>query len=375
MPISDDAVVSYRQKYRNLKRKLKFLLYENECFQEELRKAQRKLLKVTRDKSFLLDQILQYESIDSSSSDSDATVSSDSEPEHRIEPLPPVIKKKKPAVSNDVPLLHHVPVATAAASSATAAASVAPCVASCSIPIKTEMPTVAAVAAGSSSGSAASIGILPAISANPKSAIPVATPVALNPTLEKKKKVARTPKPIAHAQPSPLQLQPQLQPQPQPPQLQQQTQPAQPQPQPPQQQPLQQQTTTLQQPQQQPQQPQPSQKLLQAQQLTTSKPLLTTSSIQKRIMEASETLTVGRLDGHMTSEEVERHLEARQALRDLLPEKAPLTVPAELFSNEPPGDLLDGGMLGNASERVLAVCVPEGTSVVDDEGLVIDLPE
>ncbi|KAG0443717.1 hypothetical protein HPB47_014606 [Ixodes persulcatus] len=185
MPISDDAVVSYRQKYRNLKRKLKFLLYENECFQEELRKAQRKLLKVTRDKSFLLDQILQYESIDSSSSDSDATVSSDSEPEHRIEPPTPVIKKKKPA-----------------------------------------------------------------------------------------------------------------------------------------------------------------------------------------------TLIVGRLDGHMTSEEVERHLEARQALRDLLPEKAPLTVPAELFSNEPPGDLLDGGLLGNhPSERVLAVCVPEGTSVVDDEGLAIDLPE
>ncbi|EEC00712.1 conserved hypothetical protein [Ixodes scapularis] len=213
MPISDDAVVSYRQKYRNLKRKLKFLLYENECFQEELRKAQRKLLKVTRDKSFLLDQILQYESIDSSSSDSDATVSSDSEPEHRIEPPTPVIKKKKPA----------------------------------------QLST-------------------------------------------------------------------------------------------------------------QPQQP--------------SKPLLTASSIQKRIMEANETLIVGRLDGHMTSEEVERHLEARQALRDLLPEKAPLTVPAELFSNEPPGDLLDGGLLGNhPSERVLTVCVPEGTSVVDDEGLAIDLPE
>lgn len=40
-------------------------------------------------------------------------------------------------------------------------------------------------------------------------------------------------------------------------------------------------------------------------------------------------------DGHMTSEEIERHLEAKQSLRDLLPEKTPLTVPVELFSNEP----------------------------------------
>lgn len=47
-----------------------------------------------------------------------------------------------------------------------------------------------------------------------------------------------------------------------------------------------------------------------------------------------ETLTV-RHDGHMTSEEIERHLEAKQSLRDLIPEKTPLTVPVELFSNEP----------------------------------------
>lgn len=40
-------------------------------------------------------------------------------------------------------------------------------------------------------------------------------------------------------------------------------------------------------------------------------------------------------DGHMTSEEIERHLEAKQSLRDLIPEKTPLTVPVELFSNEP----------------------------------------
>ncbi|XP_034030336.1 INO80 complex subunit E isoform X2 [Thalassophryne amazonica] len=72
-----DVDVDYKRKYKNLKRKLKFLVYEQECFQEELRRAQRKLLKVSRDKSFLLDRLLQYERIDEDSSDSDATVSSD----------------------------------------------------------------------------------------------------------------------------------------------------------------------------------------------------------------------------------------------------------------------------------------------------------
>ncbi|XP_063142238.1 INO80 complex subunit E isoform X4 [Rattus norvegicus] len=70
-----DGEVDYKKKYRNLKRKLKFLIYEHECFQEELRKAQRKLLKVSRDKSFLLDRLLQYENVDEDSSD--ATASSD----------------------------------------------------------------------------------------------------------------------------------------------------------------------------------------------------------------------------------------------------------------------------------------------------------
>ncbi|MGH0157698.1 UNVERIFIED_CONTAM: hypothetical protein FKN15_034290 [Acipenser sinensis] len=57
-----------KKKYKNLKRKLKFLVYEQECFQEELRRAQRKLLKVSRDKSFLLDRLLQYEHVDDDSS-------------------------------------------------------------------------------------------------------------------------------------------------------------------------------------------------------------------------------------------------------------------------------------------------------------------
>ncbi|XP_062395521.1 INO80 complex subunit E isoform X2 [Sardina pilchardus] len=72
-----DSDVDFKRKYKNLKRKLKFLVYEQECFQEELRKAQRKLLKVSRDKSFLLDRLLQYERVDDDSSDSDATASSE----------------------------------------------------------------------------------------------------------------------------------------------------------------------------------------------------------------------------------------------------------------------------------------------------------
>ncbi|KAL4224410.1 chromatin remodeling [Mactra antiquata] len=73
--------IDYKHKYRVLKKKLKFLVYEQECFLEELRKAQRRLLKVSRDRSFLLDRLLQYEKLDDSTGDSDLTLSSDSESE------------------------------------------------------------------------------------------------------------------------------------------------------------------------------------------------------------------------------------------------------------------------------------------------------
>ncbi|XP_066840491.1 INO80 complex subunit E [Anser cygnoides] len=71
----------YRRRYRALKRRLKLLLYEQECFQEELRRAQRRLLRVSRDKSYLLDRLLQYEQVDDDSSDSEATASSDTDGE------------------------------------------------------------------------------------------------------------------------------------------------------------------------------------------------------------------------------------------------------------------------------------------------------
>ncbi|XP_069782992.1 INO80 complex subunit E [Narcine bancroftii] len=80
--MSGPADGDYRRKYRNLKRKLKLLLYEQEYFQLELRKAQRKFIKVSRDKSFLLDRLLQYEDVNDDSSDSEATASSEnSDPE------------------------------------------------------------------------------------------------------------------------------------------------------------------------------------------------------------------------------------------------------------------------------------------------------
>lgn len=40
-------------------------------------------------------------------------------------------------------------------------------------------------------------------------------------------------------------------------------------------------------------------------------------------------------DGHMTAEEVERHLQSRQSFIEMVPERAPPTVPTEMFSNEP----------------------------------------
>lgn len=88
-----DYQVDYKRKYKNLKSKLKFLVYEQECFLEELRKAQRKLLKVSRDKSFLLDRLLPYEKMTDSSGDSDATASSESDIESNQEGSS--MKKKK----------------------------------------------------------------------------------------------------------------------------------------------------------------------------------------------------------------------------------------------------------------------------------------
>ncbi|XP_072163610.1 uncharacterized protein [Diadema setosum] len=88
--------VNFKEKYRSLKRKMRFLIYEQECFQEELRRAQRKLLKISRDKNFLLDRLLQYERVIDPGTDSDSTLSSeDSSKETKKEQEKKVVKKKR----------------------------------------------------------------------------------------------------------------------------------------------------------------------------------------------------------------------------------------------------------------------------------------
>ncbi|XP_069738853.1 INO80 complex subunit E-like [Phaenicophaeus curvirostris] len=83
-----------KRRYRALKRRLRLLLYEQECFQEELRRAQRKLLKVSRDKSFLLDRLLQYENVDDDSSDSEATASSENSDGEGAKETPPAKRRR-----------------------------------------------------------------------------------------------------------------------------------------------------------------------------------------------------------------------------------------------------------------------------------------
>lgn len=90
---SNADVINYKKKYQALKKKIKLLVYEQECFLDELRKSQRKLLKVTRDRNFLLDRLLQYEHLNDSSSDSESTASSDSETGKDN-------RKRKPAASH-----------------------------------------------------------------------------------------------------------------------------------------------------------------------------------------------------------------------------------------------------------------------------------
>ncbi|XP_037936601.1 uncharacterized protein LOC119670420 [Teleopsis dalmanni] len=74
---SDEAEPDYKEKYRQLKRKFKFLIYENESFQEALRVNQRRLLKIDRDSTFLLERLLMYEKPENTSSESEETESSD----------------------------------------------------------------------------------------------------------------------------------------------------------------------------------------------------------------------------------------------------------------------------------------------------------
>uniref|UniRef100_A0A914WVP9 INO80 complex subunit E n=1 Tax=Plectus sambesii TaxID=2011161 RepID=A0A914WVP9_9BILA len=90
-----------KQHYRLLKRRFKFLVYENECYQEELRNLQRKLLKLSRDKNFLLDRLLPHEKLSDSSDDSDICTSKIEEPKKpKRKPRPSASRKKPPNPAN-----------------------------------------------------------------------------------------------------------------------------------------------------------------------------------------------------------------------------------------------------------------------------------
>ncbi|KFD53016.1 hypothetical protein M514_06132 [Trichuris suis] len=68
------ALLTNKEKYRELKKRFKFLVYENEFYQEELRNLQRKLMKLSRDRNFLLDRLLMFQRPSDSSDESDSAV-------------------------------------------------------------------------------------------------------------------------------------------------------------------------------------------------------------------------------------------------------------------------------------------------------------
>ncbi|KAG7294826.1 hypothetical protein JYU34_022705 [Plutella xylostella] len=196
---------NYRSHYLTLKKKLKYLIYENECFQDALRSSQKRLLKVSRDRSFLLDRLLQYEKADSTTSESEDTESSDDGDFHRVEP----VKRKK-------------------------------------------------------------------VEQNPGHPN-ISTPAAVNRSqnaVKRKRAVAKKPPNAAHQQ-----------------------------------------------------------------------------HLGAFTSKASPALGFGLAgagDGHMTPEEVERHLQSRQSYLELLPERAPPTVPTEMFSNDPSLDSESNDVLENS---------------------------
>lgn len=60
-----------------------------------------------------------------------------------------------------------------------------------------------------------------------------------------------------------------------------------------------------------------------------------TKTIEIPVQTAKQSSHLSPMEGHMTTEEIERHLQSRQSITELVPERAPPTVPNEMFSNEP----------------------------------------
>ncbi|CAI6363696.1 unnamed protein product [Macrosiphum euphorbiae] len=92
------AEANSKEQYKEMKRKLRLLVYENEIFQQTLKTTQRKLLKASRDKNILLDRLIMYEMVDLSSSDDELTESSDEGDSTKPEPTK---KRKDPPANNN----------------------------------------------------------------------------------------------------------------------------------------------------------------------------------------------------------------------------------------------------------------------------------
>ncbi|EFA06373.1 uncharacterized protein LOC662055 [Tribolium castaneum] len=115
----------FKKEYKFLKRKFHNLVYENEALMQALRAAQKRLLSVTRDRTFLLDRLLLHEKVDNSTSESEETDSSDDGEPLKVEPpakkrklensfnngpgkvLPTVKKKRNPAPRPAKAIPHH----------------------------------------------------------------------------------------------------------------------------------------------------------------------------------------------------------------------------------------------------------------------------
>uniref|UniRef100_A0A1L8DA73 Putative ino80 complex subunit e isoform x1 n=1 Tax=Nyssomyia neivai TaxID=330878 RepID=A0A1L8DA73_9DIPT len=75
----NQPAVDFKNQYLMLRKNFKKLIYENEFLQDSLRVTQRRFLKASRDKSFLLDKLLQYEKPELTSSESEDTETSEDE--------------------------------------------------------------------------------------------------------------------------------------------------------------------------------------------------------------------------------------------------------------------------------------------------------
>uniref|UniRef100_A0AC34QAJ9 Uncharacterized protein n=1 Tax=Panagrolaimus sp. JU765 TaxID=591449 RepID=A0AC34QAJ9_9BILA len=70
----DLAVGDPKDSYRVLKKHFKCLVYENECYQGQLRDSHQRLLKLERDNNYLMDRLLKYENLsDSDGEESDSS--------------------------------------------------------------------------------------------------------------------------------------------------------------------------------------------------------------------------------------------------------------------------------------------------------------